>query len=163
MRQMFSRINDTPNTEKRVSTQFRLMQSEDRRAMVPTQAVVSNIDPDFRTFGKGPLQGMVMVQEPTSSGVTGRLLAWGDFDQQTFSYKIKSQDNPTGIQQGISGQQKLKYPVLPDPGKTTLIYPVSAGSPSVGASFIRGGKSTPQRRYPAQMLWRGAVDLTGEA
>jgi hypothetical protein len=161
MRYMTSKTNTTPNTEKRVSAQQRLGLSEQRRAMVPTQAVVSNIDPDFRTFGKGPLQGMVMVQEPTSSGVTGRLLAWGDFDQQTFSYKIKSQDNPEGIQQGVSGQQKLKYPVLPDPGQPTLIYPVSAGSPSVGASFIRGGKATPQRKYPAQMLWRGASDHSG--
>jgi hypothetical protein len=49
---------------------------------------------------------MVMVQEPTSSGVTGRLLAWGDFDQQTFSYKIKSQDNLEGIQQGISAASR---------------------------------------------------------
>jgi hypothetical protein len=103
-----------------------------RARSVPDAAIVSNFDPDQRQFLTDAVQGMVMVQD----ALTGRL-AYHD-----------------GYGAVPPGQTQ---PLRPQPGQTTLLYPVSAAGPAMNTTLIRGGKVEPKRTYPVKLLTKAQV------
>lgn len=121
-------------TIKRLATR---MLDQQRAKSVPSVGLVSNVDPDQRTFLTAPMQGLTMVQTQ-GSGILAIFAEYG----------VKP-----------SGQT---LPFMPVPGQPVLIYPAAASSPALNTSFIHGGKETVERDYPARLLWRGSASAIVE-